>query len=224
MGGKPVDPRTLKSWWLRWAPMARHEPTARHPRDPQVRRWWWWRAQTNLTRGCGRLHGARHRREGVKVQVQQTGLLRERPRGLKLGSSGRGGRQLVTGWEHSTGSSRQAHTLTSTSHVGALPPPRLWHELHAHRTAPATPLRHQQQAHWGSHPPAQPSQRSVLSYRPRWAPSACSSLLPAPTGSPSLTLAPPEAAQSTALPRTGPPRCPTQLTCGDTHPPASSTE
>lgn len=46
---------------------------------------------TNLTGGRGCLHGARHGWEGVKVQVQQTGLLRERPRGLKLGSSSRGG-------------------------------------------------------------------------------------------------------------------------------------
>lgn len=44
--------------------------------------------KTNLTRGCGRLHRACHRWERVKVQIQQTGLLRERPRGLELGSSG----------------------------------------------------------------------------------------------------------------------------------------
>lgn len=42
---------------------------------------------TNLTRGCGRLHRAGHGREGVEVQVQQAGLLRERAWGLKLGSS-----------------------------------------------------------------------------------------------------------------------------------------
>lgn len=65
---------------------------------------WWW-TQTNLTRGCGRLHRARHRREGVKVQVQQTGLLRERPWGLELGSRDRGGRRLVTGSQQLT----QAH-------------------------------------------------------------------------------------------------------------------
>lgn len=94
MGGEPVDPRTPRAW-LRWAHMARHEPRTQCLRDPWAHRCWW--TQTNLTRGRGCLHRAGHRREGVKVQVQQTGLLRERPRGLKLGSSSRGGRQLVTG-------------------------------------------------------------------------------------------------------------------------------
>lgn len=67
--------------------MGRHEPRPQVPRGQWARGRWW--AHTNLTRGCGRLHRACHRREGVKVQVQQTGLLRERPRGLKLGSSGK---------------------------------------------------------------------------------------------------------------------------------------
>lgn len=53
--------------------------------------------ETNLTGGCGRLHRAGHRREGLTVQVQQAGLLQEGPRGLELGSTGRGGRQLVMG-------------------------------------------------------------------------------------------------------------------------------
>lgn len=72
---------------------------------------WWW-TLTNLTRGRGCLHGACHRWEGVKIQVQQTGLLRERPGGLKLGSRGKGGKQLVTGGEHLT----QVHTAGAHTH------------------------------------------------------------------------------------------------------------
>lgn len=63
----------------------RHEARAQCPRGRWTCGQSW--AQTNLTRGRGRLHGACRRWEGVKVQVQQTGLLRERPWGLKLGSS-----------------------------------------------------------------------------------------------------------------------------------------
>lgn len=87
---------------------------------------------TNLTRGRGCLHGARHRRDGVKVQVQQTGLLRERPRGLKLGSSGsRGGRQLVRSpepWLLVQIAGAQTHH------------PRLQLPTHTHACAAAVPM------------------------------------------------------------------------------------
>lgn len=89
-------------------PVGTHEPRAQWPRGQWAHRWW--QTQTNLTRGRGRLHRACHRREGVKVQVQQTGLLREWPRGLKLGSSSRGGRQLVS--REST-----QHTHTAGAHA-----------------------------------------------------------------------------------------------------------
>lgn len=82
--------------------------------------------ETNLTRGRGRLHRAGHRREGLTVQVQQAGLLREGPRGLELGSTGRGGRQLVTGrgrGTHHSGQGRPRQTPQRAPPTGLAPAP-----------------------------------------------------------------------------------------------------
>lgn len=67
--------------------MGRREPRPRCPEAKRAHRRWW--ARTNLTRRAWALSQGLPQAGGVKVQVQQTGLLRERPRGLKLGSSGR---------------------------------------------------------------------------------------------------------------------------------------
>lgn len=117
-------------------PVGTHEPRAQWPRGQWAHRWW--QIQTNLTRGRGRLHRACHRREGVKVQVQQTGLLREWPRGLKLGSSSRGGRQLVSRESTQHTHTQQAPMLRDVStytqssailarHWHTSPPTQAWH-------------------------------------------------------------------------------------------------
>lgn len=190
----------------------RRAPRAQLPRCRWAHRWW--QTQTNLTGGRGRLHWARHGWQGVKVQVQQTGLLRERPWGLKLGGSGRGGRQLVT----------ESTAQAGTVQTGV--PHREQHILARHPGARSHP----------THKPGPPPQAPAAGQPParRHQPARHRALPPAPAPQAPGTSPPtreaqaaPQAGQghSGRLDRLGLPCCPvrTSTQC-DNRPPASSGE
>lgn len=155
-------------------------------------------------------------------------------RGPQTWQRGRGGRQLVTGCAHSPGRARQARSLADTraSRTRERVPRHIPGSASSTHTTPPT-LDSSSLSPWTS-PSAAPSRPSVCpagrSGLPVQTPLCC--LHPqAPTGSPSLTPAPPplprEAAQSPALPltRRGPlgqasPGCPTQTGHVWRHPPS----